>query len=148
MPKQKRTKREPIAVTTTVGDAVSTCFSELEELGSEMREVCDNTPENLQGSDLYSRRETAADALESISEPDVPSDLQDVPVAFTVMPSRRSSRAQRCSDATRYATEAIEALNAYAEEHPSGADTIEGVVDEIKSMVDEAEGVEFPGMFG
>ena len=63
-------KREPVAISTTVGDAISTAFGIIEDLATEMRDAYDNTPESLQSSGVGEARGEAADALEGISEVD------------------------------------------------------------------------------
>jgi hypothetical protein len=155
-------KRKPVKIETTVGDAVNTAFGVIEELAGEMREAYNNTPESLQQSGVGEARGEAAGTLENISEPDVPEALQHLPVVFEQLPMLRSaSRADRLADGLESASQAIEALNAHAEVlklNPSAdeegmaraalLEELEATVTEIQDMIDEAEGVSFPGMFG
>ena len=158
-------KRQQQQIDTTVGDAVSTFFGEITALGEEMREAFENTPENLQSSDVGSRREEAADALESIYEiDDIPDCIRDVAVSFALYPTKRNqSRSARRDDAVVYAyaaKEVVEGLietwreeeKALIEADPDKTDArisdAEEFLDELQDAIDEAEGVEFPGMFG
>ncbi len=153
-----RKKREPVLISTNVADAVSTAFCVIEELAEEMREAYDNTPESLQNSGAGEARGEAADNLENISEPDVPDALNQLPVNFNTLPLRRNaSRADRLADGLQYACQAIGCLEDLITEHLKeegdtfgelDEDAVREVIDEIQNMIDEAEGVEFPGMFG
>jgi hypothetical protein len=44
----------------TVADAISEGYSEIEEVGSELREAYDNAPDNLKGTDVNERRDSTA----------------------------------------------------------------------------------------
>lgn len=152
------TRRKQVQVNTTVADAVSTAFGVVTELAEEMREAYDNTPESLQGSGVGEARGEAADALEYIEEPQIPEALAHIPVSFCALPlSNRASRADRMSDGMRYAQEAIDVLQGIIDEHlKEESDTfgeltaieIEEVMEQIQGMVDDADGVSFPGMYG
>lgn len=144
----------------TIEDAVSEAFGELQSLGEEMRESYDNTPESLQQSAVGEARGEAADALENISEPDVPTELQGdkFKVKWTVLvlsPSaqRRQSRSARCAEACATLTAVTEHLGAIEENKESKFSKKEqqaasDFVDDVQQIIDEAEGVEFPGMYG
>lgn len=154
----KRKSKYDVLVETTVGDAVDTAYGELNTLGEELREAADNMPENLQGGDLYDRRTEAADTLEGFSEIDVPEFLQHLPVKFETRRNPRASRADRCAEAVQYlrtAQEVVESLNELdpkesGTERPEGWDqgAVDAFLDELTTMIDDAEAVEFPGMFG
>ena len=139
-------KRKLIKIETTVADAVSTAFGVITELAEEMRDAFDNTPKSLQQSGVGEARGEAADTLESISEPDVPEDMADIKIEFETLPlMARASRAQRLSDGLHYAYLAIEAAEAA---EGLDEDEVSTFTTEVQDMIDEAEGVEFPGMFG
>ena len=70
----------------TIADAISEAYGELQTIGEEMREAFDNTPESLQSGGVGEARGEAADALENISELDVPEALQDIQAADEVEP--------------------------------------------------------------
>jgi hypothetical protein len=159
-----KTKKAATPISTTVGAAISDGFSELLTLGEEMREICDNTPENLQSSSKYEEREAAADALENLSEPDVPESVADIAVNFSIMPHKRSyvSRSDRRHEAIQYLQAAIDVLNENveawreAEKELVAADPdktdprisdAEELIEEVQEAIDEGEAVEFPGMY-
>jgi len=162
----------------SMSDAVSDAFSALESLGEEMRESYDNTPENFQQSGVGEARGEAADALENLSEPSVPSELEEIKVSWSVpvlSPSkaRKQSRSDRRYDATATLQAVISALEDIRDydqpenENEEGEALKEGdagyekpeydeatveaardFIDEVQNLIDEAEAVEFPGMYG
>lgn len=153
--KKKAGRRRPYRVErreTTIGGGISDAFSEIESLAEEMRETFDNMDGNgLGATDKCQRAGEAADALESISEVEVPECLQDVKVAYTelvnVRKGRGPSRATRLSNALNL----LEACREAAEEADlveDDADERDEFVNELDNAKGEAEGVEFPGMFG
>ena len=144
----------------TIEDAISEAYGELEALAGEMRDAFDNTPESLQDSSVGSARGEAADALENISEPTVPDELKGdkFKVKWQVRilspsASRKQSRASRRDEVVLMLTVVTEYLGAI-EEGSSGNYTDEekqaasDLVTEVDQMIDEAENVEFPGMYG
>lgn len=146
-------------------------YSEVEELASECREVIDSAPEGLQSTDRITTFESTADVLENVTASQI--ELSDEvkalftePLAIAVMRNRRKgrgpSRSSRCSNACAYGEAAANALEAWCDEHADKSDTVIGttkittdLVEEVKNMVnelrdqvDEAQGTEFPSMFG
>jgi len=153
----------------TVADAVSEAFSELQQLGEEMRDAFDNTPESLQGSGVGEARGEAADALENLSEPDAPDELAAIMVNWSVRvrtPSqqRKLSRADRRDDATSTLSAVISKLEDIRDYEPETddegkvtgerefseeqVDAAGDFIDEVQNLIDEAEAVTFPGMYG
>lgn len=155
-----RKKNPPKEINTTVSGAVSQAFSVIEELGYEMREAYENTPESLQSSAVGEARGEAADNLENISEPDIPESIAEVPVKFFAMPLKaKASRADRLDEGLDYARNAVDALQEIMDEHlledeedakfgELTREDVEAVIEEINDMIEEAENVSFPGMFG
>jgi hypothetical protein len=136
---------------TTIGAAVNTAFSGIEEIGSEMRDWFDNMPENLQGSGKGDEVSEAADTLEGVSEPDVPSCIAEREFDRCYFPpKKRMSRSARLDEYLDYARQAVTEMQAaldephYSEEEKA---EIESCVSETQDMIDEAEGVSFPGMY-
>jgi len=135
----------------SMSEAVSEAMSELQTLAEEMREAFDNTPESLQGGGVGEARGEAADNLENLSEPDVPTSLEAIKVAWSVRelsPSklRKQSRSDRRNDALETAKlEEIKDDEASSEELAGDAETLR---DEIENLMSDAENVEFPGMYG
>ncbi len=155
-----------------IADAISSAFSQLEDLASECREVVDNAPENLRDSQRITTLGEAADALESLSEPSVPDGLDDVRCQWQENIHPRASRAQRRDNATAALSAVYSALEdhiAELDERIESGKTEDGTTDltqdqrdelesqksdaeelmgEVERARDEADGVEFPGMFG
>lgn len=131
--------------TAKIEDAISEAYGELESLGAEMREVYDNAPDNLKGTEVNQAREAAAETLEGLSEPDVPTSLQDLMISWIEpkMPRKGFSRRARRDNACAILESVIEVLE--EKEDDDDAETLRGEVEELK---DEADGVEFPGMYG
>jgi hypothetical protein len=131
---------------TTIGDAVSNAMSEFESLSSELRDWYDNMPENLQGGSKGDMLQEAADRLEGFSEPSVPEELGTI--KLNVITDRRArSRSARCDEAVSL----LNNVKGVLEEIEEGAkhyDKAQELIQELDEIIDEAEGVEFPGMFG
>jgi hypothetical protein len=157
-----RTKRvAPPPREVSLADAISEAFSELVSLGEEFREICDNTPESLQSTSVYEARDATAGELESLSEPDVPEELQDLKVTIQdPKPKRRGySRAARRDQAVCILDLCIDALQEIvdgASEDADAADTAgeakrdaaESLRDDLDTAKDTADSCEFPGMYG
>jgi hypothetical protein len=138
---------------STISGAVSDAFSTLSELGEECREVVDNAPESLQNSPRNETLGETADALESLSEPDTPKCIGDLPITFTYKPQRRMSRSDRRYEAVRILEAAKDAAQAWLDDEENAESTadseeVDAFIGEIEEIVSEAENVEFPGMFG
>ena len=163
---------------STIADAVSAAFGEFQSLRDEMRERADNMEEKFSATDLYQRVSECADALDGFAdeEPEMPNDdvgALDVEVAESV--NRRKgkgpSRAVRCGNACAALQAVIERCEGLTTdevamgewlakingEHPIkdgavSADDAEEVLDELiqscQAALDEAEGLDFPGMYG
>ena len=101
--------------TTTVGDLISSAQGTVEDLGSELRSWHDNLPDGLNSSAKADEIEEAASTLENLSFPDVPDSVSDLPVVH-IPALEQDSRPKRSAEATSKLENAIEALNARAEE--------------------------------
>jgi hypothetical protein len=151
----ERKSKKVRVVETTVGAAIDDAFSALETLGGEMRDAYDNTPESLQQSDVGNMRDEAANVLEGLSQPDVPQKLYDIPCSYTEdrrlyqSRSRQRDEAVCMLDAARCALEEFNvgsvATGDEGEELDSDRDTL---VEEVQQLIEDAEGVEFPGRNG
>ena len=144
----------------TLVDALADAFQELEDLKDEMNEWRDGMDgTGLENTEKFSEVEDAADTLDNIEAVELPDSLEgagDASIEWVEMVNRRKgrgpSRAIRCGNAVA----AIEAAIYRLEEgrdaaNESGAadmaKAIEDVLEELESAKDEAESVEFPGMF-
>jgi len=139
-------KKKLVTSEMPLANAVQEAFADAEGLRDELQEWYDNLPENFQNGDKGDQLQSAIDALESVTEPDVPEALQDIPVSFVVNQKRRKSRSDRMQDCIALLQAAGEAAANFADENEEDED---GAVlaDEIDSIVSEWENVEFPGMF-
>jgi len=137
--------------------SISDAFSAIEELGSEMRETYDN----MEGANMghMSKCEMAgeaADTLEGFSEPDVPEFLQDIEISYSESVNKRKgascSRAVRLANACAVFEAACAAIEQWLDDNESASEEqreeAEQLKGDIEEICNEAEGVEFPGMFG
>lgn len=191
-PKAKKPKFERFTTRRgTVADFVSEALDALEELGSEMREAYDNAPENLQQSDVNTRRDEAASTLELLGRPEPQSSILGELDCETRIDAGKmyrgrpyQSRATRCANACAMLRAAADAVrnfesnngetidelddDATAEEreefeakladagisedaladHNEAVEEAGTLADEIEAVADEAENVDFPGMYG
>lgn len=139
-----------------IEDAISSGYSILLELRDEVQEVFDNATENLQQT---SRMQTFSDTAGTLDnfvddEPDVPEVVRDVTMRVTTTEPRSArqtaSRSVRRDNAVAYLRAAAEALTERLDGMPDGdaKDEAQALVEKLEQDADEAEGVEFPGMFG
>jgi|SRR5215831_11280017 len=148
-------------VKSTIADAVSYAYSELEELGNEVREVVDNASgTNRENTGRIQTLGETADTLESISDPTIDEELGKVEVTYHEMlpRSRRHglSRGDRRDNATGALDAVIQVLEEMEEVQSAfkGADQnkdetdYRGLIEDLERMKDEAESAEFPGMYG
>lgn len=158
----KRTEQP--AVVTTIANAISAAFSDIESLRDELQEWYDNMPEGPQGGDKGQQVQDCIDQLEQSQEPDE-SDyctewkelaVQYSPFHSTAKKAMRASRATRCAEAAYVLGHAIEVLDTWIAEQRRGQregvdDVIEAadeMLDLLNTAKDEWEGAEFPGMYG
>jgi hypothetical protein len=144
----------------TIEGALADAMAEIQSLAEEMRDAYDNTPESLQNGGVGEARGEAADTLENINEPDVPAVLAGdrfkfkfSTVALSPSAMRKRGRSSRRSDAV----ETLQQLNQFLETLEENKEIFtfkeeqevaSELRDEVQTVIDEAEGVEFPGMYG
>lgn len=150
-----------------VADAVSMAFGALEELAGECREIVDGASEGLSQTQRIQTLDETASQLEGLSEPEVPDLLGQQRIEYVeATKSRGVSRAARRDNAVSALQAVVECLEerlADLEEKLKDGRavtkvstdnvegeiaTVEGLRDECQSAIDEAEGCEFPGMYG
>lgn len=150
--------------TTTARSLVEDAYNTLEELAGEARECADNMEAgNLGQTQRCQTFAETADTLEGISAPDLPDVFDEVEVVRLPTLSNATGRAHRLSEATSDMQLACDEVESWLEDKKqSGADAtededekeeldeseIESAIEEIRGHADEAEGVEFPGMYG
>ena len=148
--KTKRAKAPPPRV-SSIEDAISAAFGELQALGEELREWAGNIEEKFGGSDKHAQLEESADILEGLDEPTVPDTLKYLTVTIQdPTPTKRGrSRATRCSDECAVLGLCTDALEPMRDDtkHPLHGDA-STLYDELETIIDEASQVEFPGMYG
>lgn len=152
----------------TVGDAISAGFSELEELGQEMREWADNVEEKLSHTEKYERVNECAETLEGFDEVEVADSVlneldcsyQHGMKASKKSPYPRWLRRDNAVAAIRAAAETLQAwidnedagdverTEEQQEEFDQRKSDAEDAIRELEEAADEADNVEFPGMFG
>lgn len=160
-------KAEPNRRKATISDFVDEACGEFESLQEEMQERFDNMPENLQGGDVGSRVEEAAQALGEVMErPDFPEGVTDDEIEI-VLPGRtpkqtaKMSRADRRDDAVQILAAVVDRLQTKIDEldqAQSGGDESDDTTNQVEALteymeglqnrIDNAEAVEFPGMYG
>lgn len=142
--------------TETTMTAVSDACSSLEELGSECRELVDNASENLQQTSRIQTFEETAGTLEGISEPDVPECISELPITYSEQVSTRKgrgeSRSVRCSNAVSVLQAAESAAQEWYDDEANAEhedrDDVDAFITELQNIIGDAEGCEFPGMYG
>jgi len=152
--------------TTTARQLVEDAYSEIESLASEARECADNMEAgNLGQTQRCQTFAETADTLEGISAPDVPDAFDEVEVVRLPTLSDSTSRAHRLSEAVSDLQLACDEVESWLEDNKQSgadatdeeeekeadevdADAVEAAIEEIRGHADEAEGVEFPGMYG
>lgn len=157
------------AVEYSVADAIENGLSDLTTLRDELQEWYDNMPENFQSADKGSQLEEAIgelDEAESVDHDALTGSTDDdgkpcepASLRFNFMRStkKRMSRADRCDEATSLLRSAHECVTEWldgAVENDDGSKdrdddgTIADALSEVQDVIDRAEGVTFPGMFG
>lgn len=137
--------------------SVEDAFSALEELGSECREVVDNTGDSgLSQTQRIQTFDETASTLEGLSAPDVPECVAELEIRYSdsVPKSKRRSpsRAARCANACAVLAAAAEAAQQWLDDEANAEhddrDEVEQFISDLESAVGEAEGCEFPGLYG
>jgi predicted nuclease with TOPRIM domain len=145
--KEKKPKVERFKdVAGTVGEFVSDGWSEISSLGEEFREICDNTSDNLQNTDLYSRRDETASAVEGLNEPSISSTILEeldcstrIDLGKTYRGRQTQSRACRASNAAAYIRAASEAVQEWLDEHDELPDADSSDPASLKARAEKIE---------
>jgi hypothetical protein len=141
-------------IKTTVADAVSNAFSDLNGLAEEIREVVDNASgTNFENTQRIQTLDETASTLEGLSEPEINENMGKLEVEYREsLPSGRKglSRRMRCENAISALDAAIAVLQEKADELGEGdqQEEYEGLVNELEDIKGNAETCEFPGMYG
>jgi hypothetical protein len=144
-----------INVETTVS-SVADAFASLQSLGEECREIVDNANENLQQTSRIQTFDETASTLENISEPTIPECVADLPITVYTQQSARKGRSEsrsvRRDNEVSVLRSAQEAVSTWLEddenEKHEEREDVEQFANDLEEVASEAEGCEFPGMFG
>lgn len=132
--------------------SVEDAFSALEDLASECREVYDNASEGLQQTQRIQTFGDTADTLEGLSCPDVPECVSELAISYSEATKKRGvSRAKRCENAVSVLQAAVDALENWLDGLPDdddNRDEVDSFKSELEDAISNAEGCEFPGMYG
>jgi hypothetical protein len=147
-----------VPVEGTVSGFVSDGFGELASLKEEMDEMEGNmSSNNMEHLPKYEVITSAQEALsEAEDEPEVPDCVSDLKVSTgdSVNRDKRRgpSRAVRCSNATGRLSAVVDALNEWLDDEANAEhedkDEVEALRDKCQEVGDNADGAEFPTMFG
>jgi ParB-like chromosome segregation protein Spo0J len=142
-PRRRRGKAKEVE--TTLEHAVHDAFEDLYGLGGDCRDVVDSAPPGLDQTQRISTLDDTASELENLQEPEVPSELEELPVKYRL--GRVRSRADRCGAAVGIIEACIEALATVAEgdERHASARALSDELDDAMSATNECS---FPGMYG
>jgi hypothetical protein len=148
-PPTKPRRRKKVELTKEpLGDAIGNAFSQLEELGTECREVVDNTAApGLSGTQRILTLDETANVLEGLSPPDIPNELANIEVEYDDTLPRRAGRGVRATSAVGIIEAVVQVLHAIDENDPRHGEA-SGLADELENIAGEVEGCDFPGMFG
>jgi len=101
-------RAKPRNVESTIADAVSFAFGEIESIKDELQEWYDNLPESFQNGSKGDMLQETVSALEGSSEPDVPDEASGIGLSYTEWSGRigRPKRRDACVSAINAAAEA------------------------------------------
>jgi cell fate (sporulation/competence/biofilm development) regulator YlbF (YheA/YmcA/DUF963 family) len=140
--------------TTTVDALVADAFSEFESLKDELQEWYDGMPENLQGAQKGDDLQSAIDALANLEAPDVPNCATNLQTVYIPV-EKVESRPDRRDDAVARIDTAIDVLNDAMDDDDSDVkytdeqkEEMQQLIDDLENAKNDAEGVDFPTMFG
>jgi len=148
-------KLEKDTFSTRVADAVENAKSELESLRDELQDWYDNLPESFQNGDKGDQLQEAVSQLETAIDniQDVPDCLDEVKVFIRPLATDSPSRADRGGQAAYELRQVSEHLEGEGF-MPEGKTLDEEQQDEVKefqetlaSAADDADSVEYPGMY-
>jgi hypothetical protein len=148
-PTKPRRRKKGELTKEPLGDAIGNAFSQLEELGTECREVVDNTADSpgLSGTQRILTLDETANVLEGLSPPDIPNELANIEVEYDDTLPRRAGRGVRATSAVGIIETVVQVLHAIDENDPRHGEA-SGLADELENIAGEVEGCDFPGMFG
>lgn len=166
--KGRKPSRERMPVTGTALGAIEGAIDTLTELRDEFQEIVDNATEGLQQTERHQTREATVDALSFVDDglPDLPEEAGDVACSWVENQHPKASRAARCANAVSALEAARDAIQEWLDEKNEKLDEDEAedkpdedgleeqiaqaeeAVNTLEEWISNAEGTEWPGMFG
>lgn len=146
-------RRAPKTTTykSSLADAVSTACGDLTSLAEECREVVDGAEGGRANTQRILTLGETADTLENISEPEIEDEPGKIEIEYAQMlpKSKRHglSRGDRRDNATMILDACIQELEE-AQDKLEDKEAYQPLIDELNEIKDNAESVEFPGMYG
>ena len=160
------TKRA-VPCTGSVLGLIEGAYSELEALRDEVQEIVDNASEGLAQTQRIQTLGETADALYGADDvPDVPDAVATLRCTYTEdqRKSKSTSRASRCAEACTLLEAAVGELDDFIstaedklcdmtdegekEALEQSKYEVEELRDTVQELLDNAQGAEFPGMYG
>jgi hypothetical protein len=137
--------------TTTWGELIASAFDTFENLAGEMSDWYSNMPENFQNGDKGSAVEEAQQQLEDLTN-DTDSEAFYTELTTSYLPGRGASRGDQVADACAKLQHIMEEAEKKIADSPDMPEyektTLGDLIDHLSETVNNAEGIEFPGMFG
>jgi len=146
-------------VQSDVEDAIASGFETLRDLRDEIRDAVEAMSESpgLAATGRYQTLSDTADSLDNFvdDEPSVPECVGGERCEYTENREKKLTRSGRLNNATAALTAAADAIRSWiddqdADDEDAASDIAdaEQLADELEGYVSEAEGCEFPGMYG
>jgi hypothetical protein len=131
-------------------------INSLIDLGNECREIVDNASEGLAQTQRIQTLDEVAGTLENLDTPDLPECVRDLGISYQEQVWRRKrggpSRNARRSNETAVLFAVVGALEEWLDDEANAEhddrDEVESAKDELQNIAEEADGCEFPGMYG
>jgi hypothetical protein len=135
-------------VENTISDGFSEAYYEISVLADEMREAFENTPEQFK-ENSGKEREAAADILEAVFSPSIPSEISGNQHWIQWMEMRPGKDRKMFRPARRdNALRCLKAGLSYATKFADGNPKIVQFVELLKIDIHNLETIHFPGMAG
>ncbi len=139
--------------TSTVDGLLDDAFGAFEEMAGELQEWYENLPEQFQEAEKGCQLQEVQEVLEGLVRPEPGDGIGEIEVFY--MPKEGiKSRPARCDDAASRLHAIVDVLNDYlgeSENEPKedgpDPDEVQAFIEELEQVAEEAENIEFPGMY-
>jgi hypothetical protein len=137
---------KPKIAECSIADAVSNAYGDITALAEGIRDTLGNMEEKFSSTERYSRLEEIADTLESIDEPTPPDGISERRISFPVVQPKSKRKGLSRSD-ERDNICAI--LSAVIDDLANMEDDdVTEFAESCQSIIDELNGIDFPGWRG